>query len=586
MSAPIIAYFSMEIAVDAAMPTYAGGLGILAGDTLRSCADLGLPVVAVTLLHRKGYLSQSFDPSGWQRETQDAWDVARHLTELPNRATVQIEKRTITLRAWQYELRGLSEQTIPVIFLDTDLPENSEWDRSITHFLYGGDAYYRISQEIVLGIGGVRMIRALGYQNVSRFHMNEGHASLLTLELLRERAHNEGRAKISAADIDAVHASCVFTTHTPVAAGHDVFPMDLVARVFSGERGLIDTRDVFSADLVRRVVTLQAGDDLTQIFSPQNSLNLTQLALNLSHYVNGVAKRHAEVSRRMFGKPQVDAISNGVHAASWTSPPFQKLFDAHIPGWRADNFSLRYALSIPSSEVWEAHLAAKEQLIACVREQTHVELDPQLLTLGFARRATPYKRAELLLTDPHRLEAIASRVGPVQVIYGGKAHPNDAGGKEIIQRILRARDDLQAKIRLVYLQNYDLHLARTVTAGVDVWLNTPLPPFEASGTSGMKAALNGIPSLSVLDGWWLEGCIEGVTGWAIGDHQVGGISEADRNKHDAASLYDTLEHTVAPLFYRERLRFIDLMRHAIALNGSFFNTQRMVEQYVVKAYSL
>jgi starch phosphorylase len=328
-----------------------------------------------------------------------------------------------------------------------------------------------------------------------------------------------------------------------------------------------------------------ANGDLSAIFTRQNTLNLTHLALNLSHYVNGVARRHAEVSRLMFGKHQVDAISNGVHAATWTAPSFQRLFDFQIPGWRADNYSLRYALSISPHELWDAHIGAKNQLFAYVREKAHVDLDPQILTLGFARRSTPYKRPDLLLSDPGRLEAIAARVGKLQIIFGGKAHPNDSGGKEIIQRILRMKNVPRSGLRIIYLENYDMQIARLMTAGVDVWLNTPLPPLEASGTSGMKAALNGVPSLSILDGWWLEGCIEGVTGWAIGDHHVSTAGEADRSVRDATSLYDQLELVVAPLFYRERPRFIEVMRHAIALNGSFFNTQRMVQQYVSKAYA-
>ena len=440
-----VAYFSMEIAVDPAMPTYAGGLGVLAGDTLRSCADLGVPILAVTLLHRKGYLTQSFDATGWQRERQADWNVEQYLTELPQRAVVMIEERTVTVRAWRYEFTGISGGTVPVFFLDSDLPENSAWDRTLTHFLYGGDAYYRICQEAILGIGGVRMIRALGYDNLQRFHMNEGHASLLTLELLDEDARRNGRQTINGADIDAVKARCIFTTHTPVAAGHDQFAMDLVGRIFSRRHGFLDARDVFCADLVRRVVKMEEPNgDLGGIFVRQNTLNLTHLALALSHYVNGVAMRHAEVSRRLFGKYQVDAISNGVHAATWTAPSLQRLFDGHIPGWRVDNFSLRYASSIPAHELWDAHLAAKEEFFAFVRESAHVELDPQVLTLGFARRSTPYKRAELLLTDPGRLESIVARGGRLQVVFGGKAHPNDYGGKEIIQRILRLRDTLRA----------------------------------------------------------------------------------------------------------------------------------------------
>lgn len=581
-----IAYFSMEIAVDPAMPTYAGGLGILAGDTLRSCADLDVPVLGVTLLHRKGYLTQTFDATGWQREVQTDWKVERHLTELPQRASVHLEDRTVQVRAWRYEIAGIAGAKVPVFFLDTDLPENTPWDRTLTHFLYGGDAYYRICQEVVLGIGGVRMIRALGYDDIRRFHLNEGHAGLLTLELLDEGARRAGRKAINGADIDAVQSRCVFTTHTPVAAGHDQFPMDMVGQVFRHRQGFLDLHDVFCADLVRRVVNLQhTNGDLESLFDRRNTLNLTLLALNLSHYVNGVARRHAEVSRRLFGKPQVDAISNGVHVATWTSPSLQQVFDRHIPGWRADNDSLRYALSIPTSEIWAAHLAAKERLLAWVGERNGTIFDPQVLTLGVARRSTPYKRTDLLLADPARLAAIAARAGRLQIVFAGKAHPNDSGGKEIIQRILRLRGQVGPGVGIVYLENYDMEIARLVTAGVDVWVNTPLPPLEASGTSGMKAALNGVPSLSILDGWWLEGCIEGVTGWSIGDHQVAETPGGDRNAADVRSLYDRLEHVVAPLFYRDRPRFLEMMRYAIALNGSFFNTQRMVEQYVLKAYA-
>ena len=568
------------------METYAGGLGVLAGDTLRSCADLSIPLIAVSLLHRKGYLNQTFDETGWQREQPAEWPVERFLTELPERTSVQIEDRTVMLRAWRYELTGVSGARVPVLFLDSNLPENSEWDRTLTHFLYGGDAYYRICQEVILGIGGVRMIRALGYTNVRRFHMNEGHASLLTLELLAEDARRDGRHSITGTDIDAVQARCVFTTHTPVAAGHDQFSMDLVGQVFRGRHKLLDPCDVFCADLVRRVVKLaNPNGDLGNIFVRENTLNLTHLALNLSHYVNGVARRHAEVSRRMFDTYQVDAISNGVHAATWTAPAFQQLFDLFIPGWRSDNYSLRYALSIPKQKIWEAHGAAKAELLKFVRERANVELDPQRLTLGFARRATPYKRPDLLFVEPARLEAIAQRVGGIQLVFGGKAHPNDSGGKELIQQILRVRDALRPRIAIVYLENYDMTMARLMTAGVDVWLNTPLPPLEASGTSGMKAALNGVPSLSVLDGWWLEGCIEGVTGWSIGADHTEGEGAAGRTALDAASLYDQLEQVVAPLFYHDRPRFMAVMRHAIALNGSFFNTERMVEQYRRKAYS-
>jgi starch phosphorylase len=580
-----VAYFSMEIAVDPAMPTYAGGLGILAGDTLRSCADLSVPILGMTLLHRKGYLTQSFDSSGWQRESETSWKVEAHLTELPERASVRIESRTVQLRAWKYEILGLSGARVPVFFLDADLPENAEWDRTLTHFLYGGDAYYRLCQEVILGIGGVRMLRALGYKNLPRFHMNEGHASLLTLELLAEEASRAGRQSIVGADIESVRARCIFTTHTPVQAAYDRFSMALVGQVFGRRRAFIDTCDVFSAEVVQHVVQANDGPPrLDDLFSAQNTLNLTFLALNLSHYVNGVAKRHAEISRGLFGKHQVDAITNGVHAATWTSPSFQKLFDQQIPGWRADNFSLRYAHGIAPGELWTAHGLAKKELLAALRERGYATLSPDVLTLGFARRSTPYKRAHLLLTDEARLKAIALQAGRLQIIYGGKAHPNDHEGKEIIQSILRRKDGLRPEVEIVYVENYDIEFARLLVAGVDVWVNTPLPPLEASGTSGMKAALNGVPSLSILDGWWVEGCIEGATGWAIGNPEPVDTPNGNRTMRDAASFYDKLEHVVAPLYYYDRDGFIDVMRHAIALNGSFFNTQRMVQQYVLKAY--
>lgn len=558
-----VAYFTMEIGVDPAIPTYAGGLGVLAGDTVRSAADLEVPMLAVTLLHRKGYFRQSFDSSGWQRESAVDWKVDALLTEMPQRARVQIEGRTVHLRAWRYEVTGISGFVVPVYFLDVDLPENAPWDRTLTDFLYGGDAYYRICQEVILGIGGVRMIRALDHHAVHRFHMNEGHASLLTLELLDLSAADHGRSHFNHDDVERVRERCVFTTHTPVPAGHDQFPLELAGRIL-GRDDLGESNEVFCCEGV---------------------INLTHVALNLSHYVNGVAKKHAEVSRRMFAKYRIDDITNGVHAATWTAPSFQQLFDREIPGWRADNFSLRYAHNLPAEDVWTAHAAAKSALFERVLGQARAVLDPNVLTLGFARRATAYKRADLLFSDVDRLKKIAGGEHGLQLVFGGKAHPNDSGGKEIIQRILRTADALQPEIKLVYLDNYDVALAKLVTSGVDVWLNTPLPPMEASGTSGMKAALNGVPSLSVYDGWWLEGCVEGATGWAIGQRPAAGETpNHDRDRRDADSLYEKLEHTIIPLYYRERNQFVRIMRHAIALNGAFFNTQRMVQQYVLKAY--
>jgi starch phosphorylase len=561
MNEKLIAYFSMEIALEAGIPTYSGGLGVLAGDTVRSAADLKIPMVAVTLLHRKGYFCQRLDPTGWQREESVTWSVENVLEEMRERAAVTLEGRTIHLRSWRYEVHGEGGFRVPVYFLDSDLRENSEWDRTLTHFLYGGDQHYRLCQELVLGIGGVKMLRALGYENIERFHMNEGHASLLVLELLDEEAKKAGRESIIHADVEAVRKKCVFTTHTPVPAGQDKFPMELVQSVL-GRREVYDMKDVFCCE---------------------GLLNMTYLGFNLSHYINGVAKKHGEVSRLMFGRYLIDSITNGVHAATWAAEPFQKLYDRYIPDWRLDHSSLRYALSIPKQEVREAHTQAKKRLLEYVSRETKVEMGLDVLTLGFARRAATYKRGDLLFHDIERLKRIASKAGLLQVIYAGKAHPQDQGGKEIIQRIFQLKESLRNDIKIAYLENYDLELGKLITAGVDVWLNTPQPPLEASGTSGMKAALNGVPSLSVLDGWWIEGHIEGVTGWSIGENGRGTVESDDRSK-DALSLYDKLEQAIIPLFYHDRDCFIDVMRHSIALNGSFFNTHRMVQQYVLRAY--
>ena len=555
----MIAYFTMEIGLEPAMPTYAGGLGILAGDTVRSAADLRLAMVAVSLVHRKGYFHQRLNRHGRQSEEPVQWVVEDFLEEMGPRVAVNLEGRDVLLRAWKYEVQGISGNVLPIYFLDTDLPENSDADRELTHFLYGGDSRYRLSQEVVLGIGGVRILRALGYDGTTRFHMNEGHSSLLTLELLREQALAKRQSSVLQEDIDRVRSVCVFTTHTPVPSGHDRFPMELASRVV-GQHRLFELKERCCFD---------------------GQLNLTYLALNLSRYVNGVAMSHGEVSKRMFAGYAIDAITNGVHPPTWVAEPFRELYDRYIPGWRLDNFSLRYALSIPGEAIRAAHRRAKRHLIERVNHETNAGFDLDVVTLGFARRATSYKRADLLLQDPERLLAIAAQVGPLQVVYAGKAHPQDAEGKKLIEGIFQIQESLKDRVKIAYLENYEMDLARNITSGVDVWLNTPEPPLEASGTSGMKAALNGVPSLSVMDGWWVEGHIEGLTGWSIGEPG----DARNSSREDAGPLYEKLEGSVVPTFYRQPDRFVDIMRHAIALNGSFFHTQRMLQEYLCKAYN-
>src|SRR5664279_1776825 len=535
----MVGYFSMEIALEADLPTYSGGLGVLAGDTIRSAADLKVPMVAVTLLHRKGYFYQRLDASGWQTEEPAEWVVQDLLEKMEPRVTVKLEGRPVQLRAWKYEVKGVNGFAVPVYLLVCDLPENTEWDRRLTDYLYGGDTWYRLCQETVLGIGGVRMLRALGYNSLTRFHMNEGHASLLTIELLYEQARKANRNTIEAEDLDAVRQQCIFTTHTPVPAGHDQFTLDMVQRLMGPADIRLDQSNALVASFANHIMRRGDGNAVgANPIAGSDMLNMTYLALNLSHYVNGVAKKHAEVSRHMFAEYRVDAITNGVHAATWTSPAFKALFDRHIPGWREDNFSLRYALGIPSSEVWQAHSTAKRELVQYINREANAGLDADVLTLGFARRTATYKRADLLFRDLDRLRSIAAKAGRLQIIYAGKAHPRDQEGKQLIQRIFQARDALKNDIRVCYLPNYDMDLARRLLAGVDVWLNTPLPPMEASGTSGMKAALNGVINFSVLDGWWIEGCVEDLTGWAIGASPDQAISDEQRRKREINDLYN------------------------------------------------
>lgn len=554
-----VAYFSMEVGLDPAIPTYSGGLGVLAGDTLRSAADLRVPMIGISLLHRKGYFRQHLDPTGQQTESPVEWHPEQHLEPLSPIVTVTIEGRAVQIRAWQFLVRGISGHTIPVYLLDTALTDNNPWDQTLTDHLYAGDDRYRLGQEVVLGMGGVAMLHGLGHTERLHYHMNEGHSALLAIALLERQMSPRGLERVTDADLETVRSQCLFTTHTPVPAGHDKFPLPVVKQVLG---------PAYAAALE------------TAQCCVEGTLNMTFLALFFSRYINGVAMRHGEVSRDLFPAYPINAITNGVHAVTWTSPPFRALFDRTITQWRTDNLYLRYAMDIPLHEIERTHVQVKRELLADVARRTGVHLDDTALTIGFARRATPYKRADLLFTNPERLRGIARSIGPLQVLYAGKAHPKDAEGQAMIQRIYHAAAALGDDVRILYLEEYDMALAQRLCAGVDLWLNTPRQPQEASGTSGMKAALNGVPSLSTLDGWWIEGHIEGVTGWAIGDgHEPPGDAS-----NEVASLYDKLEHVILPMFYGRPAAFVDVMRSTIALNGSFFNTQRMVSQYVTNAY--
>jgi len=560
---PMIAYFSMEIGVKNDIPTYSGGLGILAGDTIKSAADLNLPLVAVTLITRKGYFTQEIDNKGWQNEKPVVWDPAKYMTLLSEKVKVQIEGRDVHIQAWLYKVISPTGGKVPILFLDADLPENTPEDRGITDYLYGGDSNYRIKQEVVLGMGGVRMLQALEF-HIKKFHMNEGHASFLSLELLHrfKRDIESVWDERSIWDIARVRDLCVFTTHTPVEAGHDKFTYPLVKQVLG---------EIIPFDVLKDL----AGKD---------NLNMTLLALNLSKYINGVAKKHGEVSQHMFPGYHIHAITNGVHTFTWTCEDMAKLFDKYIPGWANEPELFVRCGNIPELELWEAHRSAKIKLLDQVRQATGAIMDPNVLTIGFARRATAYKRPHLLFHDIDRLLEIGQK-GKLQIIYAGKAHPHDDNGKRLIQGIYGYRDKFKGKIDIAFLPGYNMEIALKLVSGVDIWLNTPLRPLEASGTSGMKAAHNGVMNFSVLDGWWIEGHIEGFTGWSIGgpptETSEGRICDAE----DAEDLYHKLENIIMPKYYDpNKSGWSRMMRNAISKNAYYFNSHRMMRRYVTEAY--
>lgn len=560
--APSIAYFSMEIGLDPTVPTYSGGLGVLAGDSLRAAADLRLPMVGITLVHRRGYFRQILDAEGNQTEAPDAWSPEDRLEEMPQRVSVEIEGRTIHLRAWRFMVEGTPgnehASAIPVYLLDALLPENAEADQHLTDELYGGDQRYRLCQEVILGMGGIAMLRALGYNGLDTYHLNEGHSGLLALALLEERMEGDDPASVTDDDIEAVRRRCVFTVHTPVPAGHDTFTRELASAVV-GER---------REKLLELCPTAFEND----VF------DLTAFVMHFSRSANGVSMRHGQISRDMFPEYHVGAITNGVHAGTWVSEPFARVFDRHMPEWRHDTGYLRYATGIPLEELREAHAEAKQTLHDYVEGATGLALDPDVLTIGFARRATGYKRGDLIFSDLARLKRIVQRVGPIQVVYSGKAHPRDDTGKHIIQQVFAAAKELHGVIKVTYIPDYDMSVAKYLASGVDVWLNNPQKPLEASGTSGMKAAMNGVPSLSVLDGWWIEGHVEGMTGWAIGDENP------QPEAAEITSMYDKLEYAILPMYYKHPDDFATVMRYAIALNGEFFSAQRMMNQYYRDVY--
>jgi starch phosphorylase len=604
-----VAYFCAEYGVHNSLPLYSGGLGILAGDHLKSASDLRLPLVAVGLLYRYGYFRQRLRNDGWQEEhygeTRPAElpiHLVKDVNDTPLRIEVMIRERPVQAQVWRAEVGHVS-----LYLLDTNIPENVDTDRWVTGHLYGGDRETRIVQEMLLGIGGVRLIRKLGI-TPHVFHLNEGHSAFLTLELTRELVQAKGCAYVEAASF--VKQQCVFTTHTPVAAGNDEFEALLVTRSFGAsyvaELGL--TQDEFLS--LGRVNPVDQGE----------RFGLTPLAIRMCRSTNGVSRKHGEVSRALWqrlwpNKQAADVpityITNGVHAPTWISPLLRYLCEQHIGQDWAIQLRDRQrweegVARIPDEELWIAHSLLKERLIAFIRSRTvqsrltagektdyidaaNSMFDPAALTIGFARRVAGYKRWNLLLSDEERLlRLINNEKRLVQFVFAGKAHPQDEGSKRVLQQLAQWKYDQRVRQRVVFLEDYDQEIARQLVHSVDVWLNVPRRPLEASGTSGEKVAINGGLNLSILDGWWLEG-YDGTNGFAIGNGFEGeDVPQVDA--HDAESLYRVLETEVVPRYYKRDENgiprsWIAMMKRAIQTLAPQYNSDRMVEEYARNIYS-
>ena len=557
-----VAYFSMEVAIRSDMSTYSGGLGVLAGDTLKTFADFKYSALGITLLHEKGYVGQSLDSTGKQISHSEMWNKEEYLTKLPFTIDVSLSDHFVVCAVWQYDIVGQFGTTVPVYFLDSNVSENTDYDRTLTSNLYGGDSFYRLCQEQILGLGGLALLEKLKFnsEKVRIYHLNEGHASFVGLSL-----YNQVKNNFSTHDeaMDYIGSKLAFTTHTPVAAGHDRFLLE-------------DVKRVLPADLLKVIPKESKVED---------KLCMTRLSLYFSGVVTGVAKMHEKVTEKMFPKYDVIPVTNGAYHMEWTHPNFKKLYDEYIPEWSYDPSCLRRAISIPDDKIWDAHLQAKKKLVEYVNKFSTNKFSADVCTLGYARRFTSYKRPALILADLDKLEEKISNVGRLQIIFAGEAHPCDEKGINLIKSIFQKIQKHKGKVTMVFLEDYNMDMAVKLVAGVDIWLNTPLQKYEASGTSGMKAAFNGVPHLSVLDGWWPEGWIEGITGWSIGNRSTEArLDDQSSWNLEVADLYDKLATKILPLYYQDRPGFIKIMKHVSALNGSYFNTYRMMNEYVAKVY--
>ncbi|HEX2458081.1 MAG TPA: alpha-glucan family phosphorylase [Vicinamibacterales bacterium] len=599
-----LAYFSAEFALHQSLPIYAGGLGVLAGDHCKEASDLGLPLIGVGFMYPQGYFHQAVSPEGWQQEIYERLDWTNAPIDpaitpdgKPCVIAVPLGNRTVLVSVWRVRLGR-----VKLYLLDTDLEENAPWDRELSARLYGGDRETRIQQEIILGIGGVRALKAMG-SSPRVWHLNEGHAAFVVLQRIRDQIEH-GSSFESA--VEEVRRTTIFTTHTPVPAGHDAFPFNLVETHLAGAWGTLgEYRDAFLA--------------LGHYDNGSGPLfNMTALALRTASRVNGVSQLHGNVTREMWGpiwpgvaddKRPVRAITNGVHVPTWLSYELSTLFDQHLDSdWRErhdDPAVWERILEIPDEELWQARNALRNYLFAFIRERArqrwkeeHVSaarvvaagtlLDPNALTIGFARRFTGYKRPELIFQNPDRLVSILTAARrPVQIVFAGKAHPADETGKHHLQRVYRRAVDPMFAGRIAFVDDYDLHVAHFLVQGCDVWLNNPRKPLEASGTSGMKASVNGVPHLSIADGWWAEG-YTGRNGWVIEGRPASTDQEAV-DAADAAALYRILEEEVVPTFYDRDpqgvpRRWLSIVRQAILSVAPRFSARRMVREYAEDMY--
>ncbi|MFX0034224.1 MAG: alpha-glucan family phosphorylase [Candidatus Hermodarchaeota archaeon] len=550
-----VAYISMEIAVDSNIPTYSGGLGVLSGDTVRSAADLEIPMVGICLCYSSGYFYQFFNEFGEQKEKEIAWNFYYEFDKVEKPISLKIENKDVLVSAWLYRVIGQSGHVLPIYLLTTDVEGNEEWMKKMTGSLYDSTSRWnRIVQEIILGIGGVKLLKSLGYNNIKTYHLNEGHGSFATLELFNELG-----------SIDKVKEKVVFTTHTPVPAGHDRFNKDLVDKVFES----------------------RIPKEIRKLADDNGEFNMTFLGMALSRYRNAVARKHGDISRKMFPQYEIDYITNGIHLPFWVSKPFRKIFDRKWPNWRANPQVLENAIEIDDLDLYDAHIENKFNLINYQKGHSWNLLDEELITIGFARRFATYKRAVLIFQDIDRLGKICRN--NVQFIFAGKAHPKDQMGKDYIKKIHESGEFLHDNygVKVVMMENYNMDLAHMLVSGVDIWLNTPERYREASGTSGMKASLNGVLNFSVQDGWWLEGYkLNSLAGWAIGpdDSNPNDPGVSNNWEIDSKVIYDTLESQIIST-YQNHDEWIFRQKNAIAL-AAFFNTHRMVSNYAEKAYKL